>query len=201
MVLWHWLLILEGVLCFEGQVQMIRRWMSRRPGIALVLFIVLVLWGVWGVVATVSLFDRTLLPFPDMGHRSFPVTAEAHGIVLSILEEFGLKESMSFEAGPTNQVLMDDSITVLICFDSDSEFSGGAISRPVKDPMVAATRTKDMLVSAGYSATIQEITDDDLSSNRLVVVQSDAFGGGNWALVFRRHILVMGKPRQGFNCS
>lgn len=59
--------------------------------------------------------------------------------------------------------------------------------------MASANRAIEMLQNAGFQAKIIEGIETDLPPNHLVPVWSDAFDG--WALVFRRSMLKMPKPK------
>lgn len=152
----------------------------------------------WAVVATIMLI-RNPLPFPDRGHRAYGIPDEhVRGVVLRILSEIGnLKERFTFDAGPTHQTLMWDGHTIINRLDTEyageRRYSGNGLSLPVKSPTIAAERARTILTESGYTASVEEIADNDLPPDHLVVVTSNAFN--EWALVFRRSLINMPRPK------
>jgi hypothetical protein len=151
---------------------------------------------VWAVMVTVFWLVRNPLPFPDRGHRCFAVPNEqAAKAVVEILGKLaGLPERFTFEPEPTRQTLLWDNATVIIRHDDsnrEQEIAPNGLSVVVNNPRRSAYEAAATLRRAGFTA---EIKDDVMSkaSGKLVVLTSSAFDG--WVLVFRRHLLVMGKP-------
>ena len=150
---------------------------------------------VWAVMATILGFVWNPLPIPDRGHRCFAVPSEdAAKVVVSVLEGVGLSENFTFDAGPTHQTLLSDNETVIISHDQvagEQQLPPNGLSVVVGDPRASAKGAAAMLERAGFTAFIKYDLDPMLG-DKLVVLQSSAFDG--WVLVFRRHVLVMGKP-------
>lgn len=146
---------------------------------------------VWAVIATIFLFYRNPLPFPDRGHRCFAVKDRFAAVAVTrVLSRMGLPERFTFDAGPTHQTLLWDNATVIIQHD-DWTSTPNAISVVTADPMAAAKFAAKVLTHAGFSATIKENVLREVS-DKFVLVASNAFEG--WVLAFRRHALKMGKP-------
>ena len=160
-------------------------------------WIIAAVCAVWAITMTYLAFVNNPLPFPDRGHRCFPVPNEmAAKVVAQVLGLGGLTERFTFDSGPTHQTLMSDNTTVLINFDQVVRESGlplCAISIVVDDPRRAAIKAADMLKGQGFTATIHEDMLGKDMSNKFVLLSSDAFDG--WALGFRLHVLKMGKPQ------
>lgn len=66
-----------------------------------------------------------------------------------------------------------------------------ALSIVTRHPRASAREAAAMLHQQGFSATVMENVDPAVG-NKLVLLISDAFEG--WGLVFRRHLLRMGRP-------
>lgn len=153
---------------------------------------------IWAVAATIMHF-RNPLPFPDHGHRVFGVPDErTRQVVVKVLQEVTpLRERFTFDSGATHQTLMWDGFTVIHYMDSDIQkartLSGNGLSVPVDDPELSAKRAVELLRAEGYRADIIEGINYDLPPNSLVPVESDAFNG--WALVFRRSLINMPRPK------
>jgi hypothetical protein len=148
---------------------------------------------VWAVTATIMVL-RNPLPFPDRGHRLFGVPdLKAQAVVLRILDEARLPLRFEFQTGPSRQALLWDNTTVIHCVDPSFGHSGTALSVAVRDPEEAARTAAARLEEAGYSVRRLEGVDVDLPQNHLIVLTSDALLG--WALVFRRHLLKMPRPK------
>lgn len=157
------------------------------------LFVIVVIWA---IAVTIFCFFRNPLPFPDRGHRCFAVPNEnAARVVVTILGKLaGLRERFSFDPGPTHQTLLWDNTTVIIYHDPiirEQELPPNGLSVVVSNPKESAQEAATMLRHAGFTATIEDslISGDD---NKLIGLSSNAFDG--WLMVFRRHILAMGKP-------
>ncbi|HLM60022.1 MAG TPA: hypothetical protein VK308_04410, partial [Pyrinomonadaceae bacterium] len=74
-----------------------------------------------------------------------------------------------------------------------------AISLAVENPQEFAERAIEMLKAEGYEASLIKNVRTNLPPNHLVPVKSDAFLG--WALIFRRSLLKMPKPKfRSTNC-
>ncbi len=151
---------------------------------------------VWAIAVTVFCFVRNPLPFPDRGHRCFAVPNErAAAVVTTILGRFGgVPERFTFDSGPTHQTLLWDNTTVIIHFDQvvrDRGLAMNALSTVVRHPTASAREAATLLQQQGFSATMTDDVDPDVG-DKLVLLASDAFEG--WVMVFRRHILAMGKP-------
>ena len=189
----------RGSTFFEGRIQMIRKWISRRPGTTLLVLILVLIYALGG--SWIHFSNPLPIPFPDRGHRTFEVADRAAlELLASVLEVEGLKIKSTFHVGPTHQAVMSDDTTVLMYFDPDSGFGGPGISLPVDDPMESAQRAKATIEKSGeHTATIREITDVNLPSNHLVVVTTDAFG--DLAVVLRKPIGIgpgkMPRPPSG----
>ena len=149
----------------------------------------------WAVAVTIFCFVRNPLPFPDRGHRCFAVPNEqAARVVVAILGKLaGLPERFTFDPGPTHQTLLWDNTTVIIHHDKDSESrpAPNGLSVVANDPKASVREAAAMLKQAGFTATIRDDVMPEVG-DKLVLLESDAFDG--WVLVFRRHILAMGKP-------
>jgi hypothetical protein len=150
----------------------------------------------WALAATLFVFFRNPLPFPDRGHRCFAVkNQEAARAVVWILDRLGgLPERFTFDAGPTHQTVLWDNETVILYHDQtirDQGLPPNALSVAVDDPRDRAIAAAARLREAGFRAdVIQDIIPE--AGGKFVLVTSDAFEG--WGLAFRRHILAMGKP-------
>ena len=151
--------------------------------------------ALWAIAMTTFLFIGNPLPFPDRGHRCFAVTNEdAARVVVAILRDYGLPERFTFDAGPTHQTLLWDNTTVIIHHDQairDQGLSPNALSVVVSDPRVSAWAAAALLERAGFTAIVKDDVIPE-AKDKFVLLTSNAFDG--WALAFRRHILVMGKP-------
>lgn len=150
----------------------------------------------WAIAVTVFCFVRNPLPFPDRGHRCFAVpNARAATVVATILGRLGgVPERFTFDSGPTHQTLLWDNTTVIIHFDQivrDQGLAPNALSVVVRHPKAGAREAAALLEQQGFSATITCDVDPDVG-DKLVLLASNAFEG--WVMVFRRHILAMGKP-------
>jgi len=157
------------------------------------MIIAMILLGIWALAATLMLFFRNPLPFPDRGHRTFGVPdTRAQKTVVKILADVGLPLRFRFKSGPLDQALLWDNTTVIHFMDPSFNHSGNGISVVVPDPGLAARKATSQLEAAGYSVQRLEGTDVELPPNHVVVLTSSAFL--SWALVFRRHQLKMPRP-------
>ena len=150
----------------------------------------------WIIAVTIFCFFRNPLPFPDRGHRCFAVPDKyASEVVVAILGRIaGLPERFTFDAGPTHQTLLWDNTTVIISHDNNTRahgFAPNGLSVVVKDPKVSAKEAAAILRQRGFLANIRDDIVPEVG-DKLVLLESNAFEG--WVLIFRRHILVMGKP-------
>src|SRR3989344_1998701 len=151
---------------------------------------------VWATAVTMFFLIRNPLPFPDRGHRCFAVPNEqAARVVVTILGKLaGLPERFTFDPGPTHQTLLWDNTTVIIHHDQairEQGLSPNALSVVVSDPRVSAWAAAALLERAGFTAIVKDDVIPE-AKDKFVLLTSNAFDG--WALAFRRHILVMGKP-------
>lgn len=151
---------------------------------------------VWAVAVTIFCFIRNPLPFPDRGHRCFAVPNEqAAKVVVTILGKLaGLPERFTFDLGFTHQTVLWDNTTVIIHHDQvihEQELAPNGLSVVVSNPKASALEAVATLKQAGFTATIKDDVMPEVE-NKLVLLASDAFDG--WVLVFRRHILKMGRP-------
>lgn len=158
-------------------------------------FVLFVIAVVWAITVTVFCFYKNPLPFPDRGHRCFAVPNEkAAEVTIRILDKIGgLSERFTFDAGSTHQTLLWDNTTVIIRHDEVQNDPNG-LSVAVSNPKDSALKAADMLKQGGFTAIIRDDIMPELG-NKFVLLESDAFDG--WVLVFRRHVLVLGKsPNQ-----
>lgn len=152
---------------------------------------------VYATVITIFCFVRNPLPFPDRGHRCFAVPSEkAAKTVVRILGNLGLPERFTFDAGPTHQTLLWDNTTVIISHSHDptseeAKLPPNGLSVVVSNPKERAREAAAMLTQAGFTATVRENVIPE-AGDKFALLESNAFNG--WVLVFRRHLVVMGKP-------
>ncbi len=163
------------------------------------MIIILLIWAclatVWATALTLLFFNNPL-PFPDRGHRVFGVKDEqTRAFVVKLLETLsGKKARFTFDSGKIHQTILHDNLTSIHYIDEKPEdVPASAISFAVKNPLASANRAIEMLQNAGFQAKIIEGIETDLPPNYLVPVWSDAFDG--WALVFRRSLIKMPKPK------
>ncbi|MEK9182324.1 MAG: hypothetical protein AAB781_01895 [Patescibacteria group bacterium] len=158
--------------------------------VSLWLFVIAV---VWAITVTIFCFYRNPLPFPDRGHRCFAVPNEKAAIVVvGILDKIaGLPERFTFDAGPTHQTVLWDNTTVIIRHDYQGHPAPNGLSVVVSNPKDSALEAATILKQAGFTAIIKDDIMPEMG-NKFVLLESNAFDG--WVLVFRRHILVLGKP-------
>jgi hypothetical protein len=150
----------------------------------------------WAVTASVFLFYRNPLPFPDRGHRCYPVPSEhaARTVVTIFRDVVKLPERFTFDSGAAVQTILWDNTTAIMQFSPAIRALGiplNSISVAVDKPVARAREAAACLVRDGFSAVLKENVDPELG-DKLVVLVSNAFE--DWALVFRRHALAMGKP-------
>lgn len=144
---------------------------------------------IWAITMTIFCFYRNPLPFPDKGHRCFAVPDEnAAKILLKILDEVGLKELFTFDAGSTHQTLLSDNTTVIIRHNGCPLPEPNGFSVVVEDPQQSGLKAADILEEAGFSTKADHMLGME---GKIFILESDAFEG--WVLVFRKHILKMGK--------
>ena len=156
---------------------------------------------IWALAATILVFWRNPLPFPDRGHRVFGVQDErARKVVVAGLKEIGgLSPRFTFDSGPIHQTLMWDNTTVIAYFDqaflTQKGLASNAISLAVEDPnATAASFAQYLRVRGGYSSVVVRDPDTNLPPNHIALVTSNAFD--DWILVFRRSILNMPTPNK-----
>ncbi|KKS45027.1 MAG: hypothetical protein UV08_C0011G0025 [Parcubacteria group bacterium GW2011_GWA2_42_18] len=153
---------------------------------------------IWAITVTLFLFVRNPLPFPDRGHRCFAVPNEqAAKVVVTILGKLaGLPERFSFDTGPAHQTLLCDNTTVIIYYDQYDHpalklgLLPNIFSVVVSNPKASAREAVAMLERAGFTADIKYDVLPEVG-DKFVMITSNAF---NFTMVFRRHILAMGKP-------
>ncbi len=154
-----------------------------------------ILTTVWAVVATILIF-RNPLPFPDRGHRIFGVANEqTRADVVRVIETLsGKRSQFTFDSGDIHQTILADGHTSIHYIDNcPLDVPSSGISIPVEDPLASAQKAIEMLKAQGYTASLIENVKMDLPPNYLVPVRSNAFE--NWALVFRRPLLKMPRPK------
>lgn len=147
---------------------------------------------IWAVVVTFFCFYKNPLPFPDRGHRCFAVPNEkAAKITSEILAKIGgLHERLTFHVGSTHQTLLWDNTTVIIYHDN-AQTNPNGLSVVVSNPKESALEAADMLRQAGFTANIFYDVMPELG-DKFVLLDSNAFD--RWVLLFRRHVLILGKP-------
>lgn len=157
---------------------------------------------VWAALATIWACLTTLIivrnpfPFPDRGHRVFGVKDErARAAVVKIIETVSGKKSLyTFDSGDIHQTILADGYTSIHYIDNlKNKTPANAISFAVENPRKSADKAIEMLRAEGYEANLIEDVKTDLPPNHLVPVRSSAFD--NWALVFRRPLLKMPRPK------
>lgn len=163
------------------------------------------LFLVWAIAATAWACISTLMivrnpfPFPDRGHRVFGVRDEKTRVaVVKIIENLSGKKALyTFDSGDIHQTILADGYTSIHYIDDinecASDIPANAISIAVENPEQYAEKAISLLEAEGYEARIIEDVKTDLPVNYLVPVKSNAFLG--WALVFRRPLLKMPKPK------
>lgn len=147
---------------------------------------------------TLILYHRARLPFPipvpDRGHRCFPVPNEAVAeIIAGILAQHGLAEQFTFSSGGTNQCVVGGDTVLFWCNEQlrSMGLDKSVLSVPVQDPVKAAHQAKDALWAAGFEVKVHDALPG--MERKLVVVEIAEL---DWLLVFRRHLLRMGRPLQ-----
>ena len=168
------------------------------------LIVVAVLSIPYSIFITLLYFNILPIPLNDTGHRAFPVKDD-HALVVcqNIFAKHGLKEYLTFKDGPTQQTLSKDNKTVLIKFDStliSQELDLPTVSLVCDgDPYVSAEETRRYLLSENYTVGVIPISKD------LVVLRSNCFTGASgksqWLMVFRKHALAMGLPKNTFRIT
>ena len=160
---------------------------------------ILIIWAasatIWAVIMTILIF-RNPLPFPDRGHRIFGVADEhARATVIKIIENLsGRRAQFTFDSGDIHQTVLADGYTSIHYIDNrPPDVPPSGLSIPVRDPMASAQKAIEMLQNEGYTASLIDKVETGLPPNHLVPVRSNAFQ--NWALVFRRPLLKMPRPK------
>jgi hypothetical protein len=150
---------------------------------------------IWGAIVTFLWLVYNPLPFPDRGHRCFAVPDEKTAkLVVSILAKFGrLKEHFTFDPEQTHQTLLSDNTTVIISQDEGHNpiLALNSLSIVVSNPKKSAQEAAHLLKTAGFETYVHLSAMPEIEG-KVVILESDAFL--SWVLVFRRHILAMGKP-------
>lgn len=160
-----------------------------------ILEVALVVVSLLAVAGWTMLLYRNPLPFPDRGHRCFPVPNElAARVVVDVLGSVGgLPERFTFTSGETDQTLLWDNTTVLIQYGAELRKRGLAIpalSVAVADPPRAAEAAKKKLEQDGFIAEVVHELIPDME-DKMVGLKSNAFGG--WFMIFRKPLLQMGE--------
>lgn len=157
-------------------------------------------WKWWALFITcwfgIYLFvTKGPIPFTEDGHCSYDVPDQRAAVnLLKVFRLAGLTEEFTFDSGPTHQCVLSDGKTVLHWLDRSERDAGGnanARSLVVDDPRDAAETAVTTLRLAGYTAQMREPA-MELGANKLVLVNTNALTSG--CLVFRRHVLNLGKP-------
>lgn len=161
----------------------------------LLISLLLIITLLWAISIT-FLFFYNPFPFPDRGHRVFGVKDEqTRFAVVNIIEKVtGKKSRYTFDSGNIHQTILQDGYTSIHYIDGKIDSTPPcAISFAVENPFKSAQKAIQLLKMEGFDAEIVEDLKTDLPSNYLVPIRSNAFDG--WALVFRRPLLKMPKPK------
>lgn len=152
------------------------------------LFIVLIIGWIIGVFNG----SKWPLPFFEKGHRFFGVVNNsAQKSIVAILKDNGIGPWKTFEAGITNQVIMNDMQTVIGYFKKDiGDLPKHVISIPVKDPEKAAQKAWEELFNNGFETSVHQPLGEDIP---FYLIKTNAFldGGG---IAFRLSVFKMPKP-------
>jgi hypothetical protein len=139
-----------------------------------------------------------MLPFPDRGFRIFvckdPIAMETLADLL-YREEF--KAGWRLPSPNVQRILMQDRVTIINSVMPELQQQMGnpaaALAVVVENPAESAHRVASGLMAAGYSADYYRLNEIPGKAEAMYYVKSNAFPG--WVLIFRWHMLRMGKPK------
>lgn len=158
------------------------------------LIVLVVILAVVCVVQALLLFSP-LSVLRENGHTCLAVkNEEAARVLCQLFATHGVHEQFTFDAGTTHQTLMTDNNTVLIWHDphkgTGSPLPPNGRSLISANPNCSAENAVTFLRIHGFTARIADrITNPN---GDIVIVETDAFD--NAVLVFRRHVMKLGKP-------
>ena len=136
--------------------------------------------------------DRNPLPFPDRDYHVFSASSRAALAALEqLMQKFGHKPRFRIDTDQVDRTVFTNGT---IINHPHSQISaalgkpGGALGFVVSDPNGAARESAQILNAAGFQADVILDAEPGLP---IAFVKTDALSSG--ALVFRKHVLKMGK--------
>lgn len=160
------------------------------PNVLIVMVVLGVLTLITFLVALIT--DRNPLPFPDRDYHVFSASSPAALAALErLMQNFGHRPRFRIDSDQVDRTVFSNGTIINHPHAQISDVlgkPGGALGFVVDDPQGAARESAQLLEAAGFRA---EVILDAEPGLPIVFVKTNALIGG--AVVFRKHVLKMGK--------
>lgn len=160
------------------------------PNVLIVMVVLGVLTLITFLVALIK--DRNPLPFPDRDYHVFSASSAPALVALErLMQNFGHRPRFRIDSTEVDRTVFSNGTIINYPHSQISAVlgnPGGALGFVVSDPNGAARESAQLLEAAGFRA---EVILDAEPGLPIAFVKTDALISG--AVVFRKHVLKMGK--------